>query len=127
MPRLVYLSGVGLALVALALLLTDALLWRPGVTEANVKRIRAGMTLEEVRALFGDEPEIGLGPDAAKSCRWWGAEGAAWVHFDENQLVTSAQFDRGAEPSQQGRYAGRLRPTPSEPGPFARLRAWLGW
>ena len=43
MPRLVYLSGAGLALVALAFVLTDSLLWEPGVTEANVRRIRPGM------------------------------------------------------------------------------------
>jgi hypothetical protein len=33
---------VGLAVVALALLLTDALLWRPGLTVDNVRRIRPG-------------------------------------------------------------------------------------
>jgi hypothetical protein len=40
----------GVALVALALLLTDRLLWRPGLTEANVRRIRPGMTLAEAAA-----------------------------------------------------------------------------
>ena len=45
MPRGVYLLGVGLALVALAFVLTDALLWRPGITEAHVRLIREGMTL----------------------------------------------------------------------------------
>jgi hypothetical protein len=54
MPRGVYLLGEGLALVALALALTDwALSLRPGVTEANVKRIRKGMTLAEAEALLG--------------------------------------------------------------------------
>jgi hypothetical protein len=42
MPRRVYLLGVGLALVALAFALTDALLWEPGVTAATVGRIRRG-------------------------------------------------------------------------------------
>ena len=57
MSRRVYLLGLGLALVALAFVVTDALLWEPGVTEANVKRIRPGMTLEQVERLLG-------GPDA---------------------------------------------------------------
>ena len=52
MSRQVYLLGVGMLLVAGALLLTD---WAvrpppaPGVTEANVRRIREGMTLEQLR------------------------------------------------------------------------------
>jgi hypothetical protein len=48
---LLWLSG--LALVALALLLTDRLLWQPGLTQDNVRRIRQGMTLAEVEALLG--------------------------------------------------------------------------
>jgi hypothetical protein len=43
----------GLALIALALLLTDGLLWEPGLTEDNVRRIRPGMPLAEVEALLG--------------------------------------------------------------------------
>jgi hypothetical protein len=35
----------GLALVAAALFLTDRLLWQPGLTEDNVRRLRPGMTL----------------------------------------------------------------------------------
>ena len=42
----------GIVLIALALLLTDRLLWTPGVTEDNVRRIRPGMTLAEVEALL---------------------------------------------------------------------------
>jgi hypothetical protein len=41
-----------MVLVALAFVITDGVLGaRPGVTEANVRRIRAGMTLEEVEAI----------------------------------------------------------------------------
>src|SRR6516162_323267 len=43
----------GLALVVGALLLTDRLLWQPGLTEDNVRRIRPGMALAEVEALLG--------------------------------------------------------------------------
>jgi hypothetical protein len=125
MSRRVYLLGIGIALVALAFVLTDALLWEPGITEANVRRVRVGMTLADVQALFGDEPEMELGGDGTQSLRWWSEQGAAWVHFDENQRVQSAEFERNAKPSWPGRY----RPRPARPGlnPLARLRAWLGW
>jgi hypothetical protein len=54
MPRRVYLLGVGLVLVALALAFTDwALSLRPGATEANLKRIQPGMTLEQAEAFLG--------------------------------------------------------------------------
>jgi hypothetical protein len=52
MRRRALLWLVGLALVALALLLTDALLWQPGLTEDNVHRLRPGMTLAEVEVLL---------------------------------------------------------------------------
>jgi len=44
---------LGVALVVGALLLTDALLWQPGLTEESVRGIRPGMTLAEVEALLG--------------------------------------------------------------------------
>jgi hypothetical protein len=60
----VYLLGDGLALVALALGFTDwALSLQPGVTEANVKRIRTGMTLGQVEAILG--PPGGTGYHAS--------------------------------------------------------------
>jgi hypothetical protein len=40
MSRRVYLLGIGLALVALAFVVTDTLFWEPGLTEANARRIR---------------------------------------------------------------------------------------
>jgi hypothetical protein len=43
----------GVALVLGAQLLTDHLLWEPGLTEDNVRRIKPGMTLVEVTALLG--------------------------------------------------------------------------
>jgi hypothetical protein len=47
------LCFAGLALVVGALLLTDRLLWQPGLTEDNVRRLRLGLTLAEVEALLG--------------------------------------------------------------------------
>src|SRR5262249_36879003 len=64
MSRQVYLLGAGLALVALSLAFTDwALTLRPGVTKANVKRVRPGMTVEEVEAILGDysDSHVGMG------------------------------------------------------------------
>jgi hypothetical protein len=53
MSRRAYLWAVGVALVAGALLLTDWLLWTPGLTEDNVRRIKPGMTLAEVEEMLG--------------------------------------------------------------------------
>ena len=53
MARRAYLWLAGMALVAIALLLTDRLLWEPGLTEDNVRRIKPGMTLAEVEELLG--------------------------------------------------------------------------
>src|SRR5262245_21991954 len=74
MPRLVYASGVGLLLVALAFIETDRLLApppTPGVTQANVKRLRPGMTPTEVEAVLGPRP-LPLGAH--------GQFGGAWNH-----------------------------------------------
>jgi hypothetical protein len=58
MSRQVFLLGVGLCLIALAFAVTDHLLTlQPGVTEANVKRIRKGMSEEEVQAILGRAPD----------------------------------------------------------------------
>jgi hypothetical protein len=59
MPRRVYLLGLGLALVALALALTDwAVGPRPGGTEANLRRLKPGMPLAEVEAVFDGRPSV---------------------------------------------------------------------
>jgi hypothetical protein len=59
MSRQVFLLGVGLCLIALALALTEHVLdLQPGVTEANVRRIRKGMTEEDVRGLLGGPAEV---------------------------------------------------------------------
>jgi len=54
MSRQVYRLGVGLALAAGALLLTDwALAPPPGLTAANVRRVQAAMTVQQVERLLG--------------------------------------------------------------------------
>jgi hypothetical protein len=90
MPRGVYLLGVGLALVALALALTDwALCPRPGVTAENVQRIRLGMTVHQVELLLGrpaDSGRIVGGPIVSRTGgRLWHMAGCPkeykdWTH-----------------------------------------------
>jgi hypothetical protein len=115
MPRRALLLLAGLALVVGALLLTDRLLWEPGLNEENVNRLRPGMTLAEVEALLGgpaaDTFEMPAGYPAYRWRREWRAGGAwAEVLFGADGRVMTA--------------AGRGR---SQPGILARLRAWLGW
>ena len=118
MSRRMFLLGLGLALMALALAVTDwALSLQPGVTEANVKRIKPGMTLREVEAILGG-PGKGWagGPRGHSYYQWSGPHGTARVNFRPGYgslpAVTSAWFTRDDRP---------------QPGPLARLRAWLGW
>jgi hypothetical protein len=126
----VFLLGVGLVLVALAFLLTDALLWRPGVTEANVQRIRRGKTLAEVEAVLGQPsrccvyrncgyPNVPLGEryerlvTSYQARIWWHVNGVevGCVTFRGGRVI-HAFFDLSKSP---------------HPSPFARLCAWLGW
>ena len=112
MSRRVYRLGVALALVALAFAVTDALLRRPGVTEANVHRVRPGMSPQEVAAVLGGRPDLlwhnrGIGGWCGI---WEGQQGSAPVAFSNENTVTEAVFDG-----------------PQSPSLLARLRAWLGW
>ncbi len=119
----VYLLGVGIALVALALGFTDwALALRPGITEANARRVRPGMTMAEVRQLFGSRPHHPKAPDILHGGHpdtgcwaWFAEDGLAVIVIGPDGLVESVQWIReiGARP--------RIFTLPS------RLRAWLGW
>jgi hypothetical protein len=113
---LLWLAGV--ALVVGALLLTDRLLWAPGLTEDNVRRIRPGMTLAKVEALLGGPGVCLMASGKGRyflDYRWAGAEGDAAVLFRRDgdaspKLVMTTSFTRATRP------------------PFlARLRAWFGW
>jgi hypothetical protein len=114
-PKRAYLWLAGLALVALALLLTDRLLWQPGLTEDNVRRLRPGMTLAEVEALLGgpaaDTFEMPADWPAYRWRRKW-KDRAAWgeAHFRADGRAMAG--------------GGRGHP---RPGILARLRAWPGW
>src|SRR5262245_21451380 len=114
MRRRALLWLAGLALVVGALFLTDRLLWQPGLTEANVRHIRPGMTLAEVEALLGGPATRTFdmrqeAPGEKLGFRWlrkWVDEGARLeVQFFEDGRVMAA--------------GGYGRP---QPGPLARLR-----
>ena len=80
---MLWLAGV--VLVCGALLLTDRLLWAPGLTEENVRRIKLGMTLEQVEGLLGGRATWEMDArdeqgGVSRGYRWlrhWKAEGAA--------------------------------------------------
>src|SRR5262249_16521979 len=118
MSRWAYLLGVGLVLVALAFVLTEAALGpRLGITQANAQRIRKGMTSGEVEGILGGPPQEGSSwrgmrvifngtvvrrPDGGWGV-WEGPAGKAEVHFDEHERVARCVFwptaDRPAPPS----------------------------
>src|SRR5437870_10676097 len=87
MSRRVYLLGVGLALVALAFILTDALLWQPGVIDANVRRIRQGMKLEDVEAILGPHHSYYEEGNGFGIYGWRCKTGSAEVHIDFAERV----------------------------------------
>jgi hypothetical protein len=120
----VYLLGVGLALVAGALAFTDwALSLQPGVTEANVRRIRPGMTRVQVEAL--------LGPP---STPWWLGVWELSPDNEPRRLPFLVWEREEGSVSALFELDGRLRsitpwrpPSTARRGLLARLRAWLGW
>jgi hypothetical protein len=114
MSRWVYMLGVGLALVALAFVLMDALLWRPGLTEANVRRIREGMKLNEVDAIIhGPGVRVEDHP-ASRTRTWHGKVRTVYVIYAEDlQTVVRIVCSRHG--------------LTDEPDVLESLRAWLGW
>lgn len=115
MPRSIFLIGVSLALVAGSLALTHELLapW-PGVNERNVGRIREGMLLREVEAIFGSRGRWyfrdGNLRYAESMYVWQGIGGRAFVLFGE----------RHGQPT--GVASAVFYPVTGAPSP---LRSWL--
>jgi hypothetical protein len=125
MSRRVFLLGVGLALVALALALTGVVMGpTPGVTEANARRILPGMTPREVEAILGGRgwcAEDGTGSFYRPRAYLWEGPGARVVV----EFARSASEEDGWE-EKVVRNGVTFHRTAS-PNPLARLRAWLGW
>jgi hypothetical protein len=117
----VYLLGVGLALVALGLGITDlALSPRAGVTTDNVQRLRNGMTFGEVKRILGRDPdrtaETLCGkhpPGTSEVAHWLGGPGGVQItiSLDRRDVVV-------------GTYCSHQQ---AGTGLLARLHAWLGW
>ena len=110
MPRGAFLLGLGLLLVAVAFVVTHHLLgpW-PGVTDANVKRIKPGMTRGEVETLL-DGPGTSVWsrrpPGRADLLEWTGPDGVAQVQFDIEGRAVSAGWGTWGQPP---RPRNRLR------------------
>jgi hypothetical protein len=138
MSRWVYLLGVGMALVALAFLVTEQLTTPPpGVTVANCERIRVGMTFEQVKALFGEPPywDCDLAsdpwltrwgkPDIRRGQwrwdrTWRNGRLMVFVMFNTEDRVSVAHWF-----PEDGRSIGSTNHP--KPSPFQRLRSWLDW
>jgi hypothetical protein len=121
-----------MVLVAGAFLITDGVLGqRPGVTEANARRIRKGMTAREVESILGPPNWCGwfelrhlrritmplesrhklLAAGQAPGFMWEGDQHFVSVDFDEKGLVNWVNYEF----------------PPSPPSLLERLRSWLGW
>ncbi len=121
MSRRVYLLGVGLTLIGLALGFTDWVLsLQPGVTEANARRIHHGMRLKDVEAILGGTAQRSMYPQRDENVMariWYGREGRVIVRFwldDQSGVVGEPIFLPA-------------RSTQNEFSLLARLRAWLSW
>jgi len=122
----VYLLGVGIVLIGAGFMTTNWLLTPPpGVTMANLPRIRPGMGLAEVESLLGG-PGIHIpwvlneeGP-----LFWKGPEGTIHVQFYRPFInpFSSMTVHPTARP-----YLVRPDGQTVYPSPIRPLRAWFGW
>ncbi len=123
MPRWVFLLGVGglLVAVAIAFIVAYGLIERaPGVTEANVRRIRERMTEAEVEAILGGKGLRGL---VIVGGIWW--EDRIWSSQHGSACIT---FNRSSAIRDKWRVrTAAWTPAVLPPPPHDRLRAWLGW
>jgi hypothetical protein len=124
MSRQVFLLGLGIGVLGLGFAVTNwALGLQPGVTEANVKRVRPGMRLEEVESVLG--PREGRPEEALRiftvvnqplpgaeytACVWGGSGVAVVIVFDSGRRATQIHCRQG-----------------DRQNPLAILWAWLGW
>jgi hypothetical protein len=141
MSRRVFLLGVGLAAVALAFVVTDSVIGRaPGVTETNARRLRAGMSLEEIEAILGDfSPWQTYAGEVDRVKLKELCDPAPCVEVPRNQIAATKEGEKGSVVvylSTVGRLqkaewlpsGGAIRFRKAGPPSFlARLRSWVGW
>jgi hypothetical protein len=83
-PRLAYLAGLALLLLAGAFLLTDHLLAPPpGVTEENARRIRPGMSRAWTERVLGPPADAVYCGGALQFAYWRGPACRVWVRFED--------------------------------------------
>ena len=138
MPRPLYLRGIGIVMVAAAFILTHEALgpW-PGVTEANARRIRKGMTWVEVTEILGPHPfgrKYPGSPGGDSLTAWAGRDGEVYLHFTEDGLVAYSEwrpnghriftFDPTESPRDRARHAASVAQVVEEQ--VGRLRGETG-
>src|SRR5262245_2383214 len=120
-PRLTYFTGLALLLLAGAFLLTDRLTRRPGVTEANAKRIQVGMTLADVEALLGGRSdESGFGTNGEHDWRW------DWGHGSDGTAAVCVALPPGAATTATGDVRKRTPTSVGSDAPPGTVQH-VGW
>jgi hypothetical protein len=151
MNKHVFRMGMGIAIVALAFVgsdaLINALLWEPGVTEANVRRVRPCMKPAEVEAILGKPAQLGAVTSTSglsmTSWKWKGVAGEVVITFTgpQDDFVEIISWIPTEEAAARRRAEGRW--TRLDPGAVVltaefqrralghplpeRLHRWLGW
>jgi hypothetical protein len=128
MSRGVYRLGVGVVLVALAFLLAEwAATPPPGVTGANARRFREGMTLRRVEQLLGGRPGkwypilVRLREDPRQGADvWYSGE------WESGPVTVILDFDLAGQVERVAVFDDEPRPQ-SGPSPWSCLRSWFGW
>jgi outer membrane protein assembly factor BamE (lipoprotein component of BamABCDE complex) len=99
MGKRLFLLGVAIVAVALAFTVTDSLLvtLTAGVTEANVRRIRVGMSKPQVDRILGRPQAYESLPRSRQKGLWVSGSAEVEVIFDGDGNVRSAYFYRTGE------------------------------
>src|SRR5262245_29038433 len=134
MSKRTFLFGLSIVALAPAFVTVDHFCWSPGLTKANMRRIRVGMTLEEVKAILGNWPAL-MGQEGHPA--FWAdrvsqddlayasglGNGRVVVNWADNKVYKVQVCFRGGRVVQPVIWIGPK----DDPGPLAHLRAWLGW
>jgi hypothetical protein len=93
---------------------------RPGVSGDNFRRVRRGMTREQVETLFGSKGRPLSSEPIMSLTAWRGAEGEAVIEFWESPEVVESGWFKMAD--------GRAESLYSPPqGLEGWMRKWTGW